>query len=58
MGTYSEIGEAINGEKIITEARKIYDMRVIAKSRRCKAYRIVLKDDVVCYIDKRIRSLK
>ena len=58
MGIYIEIGDTIKGDKIIAEARKISDVRIIAKTGRHKAQRTVLRDNALCYIDKRIRSLK
>ena len=58
MGTYTEIGDTIKGYIIIAEARKISDVRIIAKTGRHKAQRTVLRDNAICYIDKRIRSLK
>ncbi len=58
MTTYTEIGDTIKGDKIIAEARKISDITIIAKSGRHKAQRVILKDDVICYIDKRIGMIK
>ena len=58
MAIYTEIGETIKGDKIIAEARKIDNVKVITKSGRHKAQRTVLRDNPICYVNKRIRSLK
>ena len=58
MTIYTKKGDAIKGDKIIAEARKMSKVVVIAKSRRHKSQKIVLRDNALCVIDKRIRSLK
>jgi hypothetical protein len=58
MAKYTEIGDIIVGDKIIAEDRKISDVKVIAKSGRHKAQRVVLKDNAICYIDKKIKPIK
>jgi hypothetical protein len=55
---YTEEGEAIIGDRIIAEARKISDIKVIPKSGRHKAQRVVLRDNAFCLIDKKIKFIK
>ena len=57
MVIYTEIGDTIKGDKIVVEARKIDKIKVIAKSGRHKAQQTTLRDNAVCVIDKRIRSI-
>ena len=57
MAVYTDVGDTIKGDKIIVEARKIDKIKVIAKSGRRKAQSTVLRDNAVCVIDKRIRSI-
>lgn len=54
MTTYTKKGDAIIGNHIIADARKIYSPRIINKSGRHKTQRIILKDNVKCIIDKEI----
>lgn len=49
---YTEEGDAIKGDRIIEEARKVSDIRVIVKSERHKVQRIILKDNAMCILDK------
>ena len=58
MKTYRKIGDTIKRDKIIVEARKILNMLIIVKIGRYKAQKTVLRDNTICYIDKRIRSPK
>lgn len=58
MGTYTEIGDTIKGDRIIAEARKISDVRLISKSGRHKAQRVILKENALCVADKKIRFIK
>ncbi len=48
-------GTAITGDKIIGEARRISDKRVIKKSGRHQADRIELKRNAYCIIDKPLK---
>jgi hypothetical protein len=57
MVTYIKKGDAIFGNKVIADARRIYTPRIINKSGRHKTQRIVLKDNVRCVIDKEIRNV-
>lgn len=58
MTIYTQTGTIIKGDRIIAEARKISDVRVIVKSGRHKAQRITLKDNAMCYIDKKLKFIR
>lgn len=51
-------GNLIKGDRIIGEARRISDIRVIVKSGRHKAQRIILRDNAMCLIDKKLKFIK
>lgn len=51
-------GDIIKGDRIIGEARKISDIQVIVKTGRHKAQRIILRDNAMCYIDKKLKYMK
>lgn len=53
-----EEGNAIKGVKIIGEARKISEPKLISKTGRHKAQRTVLRDNAICWIDKKLRYIK
>jgi hypothetical protein len=55
---FTEEGSAIKGAKIIGEARKISEPRVISKTGRHKAQRTILRDKAICWIDKELKYLK
>lgn len=57
MTIYYKKGDAIKGDKIIGEARKLSKPRVIAKSGRHSAQRIILIENSFCIIDKELRFL-
>lgn len=54
----TEEGDIIKGDRIIGEARRISDIKVIAKTGRHKAQRIILRDNAMCYIDKKLKYTK
>ena len=56
--TYTTEGTTIKGETIVGEARKISDIRVIVKSGRHKAQRVILKDNAECTIAKQYKFIK
>ena len=56
--TYAAEGTTIKGETIVGEARKISDVRVIVKSGRHKAQRVILKDNAECIIAKQYKFIK
>jgi hypothetical protein len=58
MATYKKTGTRITGNRIIAEARKITDPKVIVKSGKHKAHRIILKDNAMCVIDKKLKFIK
>lgn len=58
MVIYTKTGTMIKGDRIIAEARRISDVRVIVKSGRHKAQRITLKDNTMCYIDKKLKFIR
>jgi hypothetical protein len=55
---YTGEGDTIKGERIIGEARKISDIKVIVKSGRHKAQRIILRDNAMCMVDKKLKYIK
>ena len=55
---YTNEGTIIKGDRITCEARKISDIQVIAKSGRHKAQRIILRDNAMCLIDKKLKFIK
>ncbi len=55
---HTEQGDAIKGDRIIGEARKISDTQVIVKSGRHKTQRTILRDNAMCILDKKLRYLK
>ena len=56
--TIIEEGTTIKGDTIVGEARKISDVRVIVKSGRHKAQRVILKDNAMCRIAKKYKFVK
>jgi len=56
--TYTTGGTTIKGQTIVGEARKISDVRVIVKSGRHKAQRVILKDNAKCTIAKQYKFIK
>ncbi|KZX11633.1 hypothetical protein [Methanobrevibacter filiformis] len=58
MTTYTEKGTIIKGNRLVAEARKITDAVVIVKSGRHKAQRVILKDNAMCYIDRKLKFIK
>jgi hypothetical protein len=55
---HTKKGDTIKGDRIIGEARKISDVKVIVKSGRHKAQRITLRDNAMCLIDKKLKIIK
>lgn len=53
MECYEE-GDTIHGYRIRAEARKISDQRVIAKSGRHKAQRIILTENAEAIIERKL----
>ena len=56
--TIIEEGTTIKGDTIVGEARIISDVRVIVKSGRHKAQRVILKDNAMCRIAKKYKFVK
>jgi len=54
MEGYEE-GDTIRGSKIIAEARKISDSVVIVKTGRHKAQRVILSENAVARVEKKLR---
>ncbi|MDR3292030.1 MAG: hypothetical protein LBT10_07790 [Methanobrevibacter sp.] len=54
----TEKGDTLKGDRIIVEARKIDDVRIIAKIGRHKSQRTVLRDNAICVIDRKFRFVK
>ena len=57
MEGYEE-GDTIRGSKIIAEARKISDPVVIVKTGRHKAQRVILSENAVARVEKKLRWMK
>jgi len=55
---HTDVGDMIKGDRIIGESRRISDIKVIIKSGRHKAQRIILKDNAMCLIDKKLKFVK
>ncbi len=49
-----EEGDSVHGYRIRAEARKISDPRVIAKTGRHKAQRIILTENVEAVIERKL----
>ena len=58
MAIHTDEGETIKGAVIIGEARKISDPVVIAKSGRHKSKKVILRDNAVCRISKKLKFIK
>ncbi len=58
MATYTDEGASLKGAVIVGEARKISYPKVIAKSGRHKAQRVILKDNAMCRIAKKLKYIK
>lgn len=57
MKIFYEIGDTIKGDIIVAEARKISRPTIIVKTGRHKAQRIILKENVICRIEKKLRYI-
>ncbi|MGV8126218.1 MAG: hypothetical protein ACP5PV_03285 [Methanothrix sp.] len=53
-----EVGDALHGYRIRAEARKISDLRVIAKNGRHKARRIILTENAGAVIERKLVWIK
>ena len=53
-----EAGDALHGYRIRAEARKVSDLRVIAKSGRLKARRIILTENAGAVIERKLVWIK
>ena len=58
MAIHTDKGETIKGAVIIGEARKISDPVIITKSGRHKSQRVILRDNAVCRISKKLKFIK
>ena len=55
---YTEKGDTIKGSTIVGEARKISDPIILSKTGRHKAQRVILKDNGMCRIAKKLKFIK
>ncbi len=55
---YTGRGTVIKGDRIVCEARKISQTKVIVRSDRHKAQKVVLRDNAMCIIVKELKFLK
>lgn len=51
---YYDEGDSIHGYRIRAEARKVSDPRVIAKTGRHKAQRIILTENAEAFIERKL----
>ncbi len=58
MSTQTSEGDTLKGAVIVGEARKISDPVVIAKSGRHKSQRVLLRDNAMCRISKKLKFIK
>jgi hypothetical protein len=54
--TYRNFGDALAGERIIAQARKIEKVRVVRGSSSHRMQETLLKSNVLCVIDRSFRS--
>ncbi|MCR4335324.1 MAG: hypothetical protein NUV57_02185 [archaeon] len=50
-----EVGDAIKGDLIVAEARKIKKPKIIVKTGRHKSQQIILEENVFCVVRKKTR---
>lgn len=53
-----EVGDAIRGSRIYADARKISDPVVIVKTGRHKAQRVILSENAVARVEKKLSGLR
>lgn len=53
-----EVGDTIKGSRIYAEARKIRDPVVVVKTGRHKAQRVILSENAVVRVEKKLRWVK
>lgn len=56
--THTGEGNVIKGEVLVAEARKISKPRIIVKTGKHKAQRVILKDNASCRIAKKYKFVK
>jgi ribonucleotide monophosphatase NagD (HAD superfamily) len=57
MRTFYEAGDTLIGDVIVAEARKISKPVIIIKTGRHKAQRIILKENAMSRIEKKLRYI-
>jgi len=57
MRTFYDEGDSIKGGVLVGEARKISKPRIMVKSGRHKAQRIILVENAMCRIEKKLRFI-
>lgn len=57
MNFYHEVGDAIKGDKILCEARKVSKPKVVAATGRHSAQQLVLWENAFAVIEKKTRFL-
>lgn len=55
MRLYYQEGDGIKGDRIRCESRQTGHIRIINKSRRHKAQSLILKDNCLCVIEKKLK---
>jgi len=58
MDAYHEVGDALVGDRIVGEARKISKPKVMIKSGRHKSQQFILIENARCRIEKKLRFIK
>ncbi len=53
-----EVGDTVRGSRIYAEARRITDPVVIVKTGRHKAQRVILSDNALARIERKLRWVK
>jgi len=54
----TDVRTIMKRDRIIREARKISDIKVIVKSGKHKAQRVILRDNTMCLVDKKTQFIK
>jgi len=58
MTTCYDEGDALKGDLLVAEARKISKPKVIPKSGRHKAIQVILQENAFCVVRKKLRFVK
>ena len=56
MATLFESGDALRGDRVVLNARRISRPRIIARSGRHEAQEIIARDNVYCVIEMPLKA--